>query len=352
MVAKKAHEVDSWLRSPDLGVCAILLYGPDIGLVAERAGNFARKTGLPLEDVFSVTRLSHSDLADDPGRLVDEARTVPMFAGKRLVWVRGVPASGPLVEALGDLLAEPPPELWILVEAGDLRKSAKLRTLFERADSAIALPCYNDGAREIDRLIDQELSAASMTIGLEARHALKRMLGGDRLATRGELQKLTLYANGARSIELADVLDAVGDASALGQDAVVDAILRGDPSELDSAFSRLISTAAPPFLSLSAATRQFQQLQQIRGDMEENGKTAAGAVATAKPPIFYSRKSMVEKAISVMDIAFINRALERLHQATLKSRQNPDLAASLVRQALLALSLETSAELRKTGIWQ
>jgi DNA polymerase-3 subunit delta len=325
-----------------------LVYGPDRGLVSERADSFARKTGLPLDDVFSVTKLTAADLADDPGKLVDEARTVPMFAGKRLVWVKGAPATGPLVEAIADLVGDPPQDLWLLIEAGDLKKSSKLRTLFEKSPRSVALPCYSDGARDVDRLIDEELAAASISIGLDARHALKQLLGGDRLATRGEIRKLILYAHGQDSIELPDIAAVVGDASALNQDGIVDAILKGDPAEMDSAFSRLSATGAPPFLSLAAAMRQFQLLQLLRGEVE-NGKSASAAVASARPPIFFARKSIIERAVGALDLAFINRALDRLQQATLKSRQNSELAAQVVRQTLLALALETNAGLRRAS---
>lgn len=347
MVSKKANEVDSWLRAPDGAIASVLLYGPDRGLAAERAKLFAANTGLPLDDVFSVTRFSATDLADDPGRLVDDARTIPMFGGKRLVWVRDVPPSGPLIDALGDLVGNPPEETLLLVEAGDLKKSARLRTLFEKSASSIALPCYSDAARDIDRLIDEEIGAAGMSVTLKARQALKRLLGGDRLASRGEIGKLVLYAHGRREIEITDVAAAVGDASALSQDEIVDAILKGDPAEMDNAYSRIIATGVPPFLSLAAATRQFQALQVLRGEVENNRKSAAAAIASSKPPIFFSRRAVFEMAVGALDIAFINRALERLHQATLRSRQHPDLAVPLVRQALLALSLEAAAEMRR-----
>ncbi|RWD39907.1 MAG: DNA polymerase III subunit delta, partial [Mesorhizobium sp.] len=54
MAQKKGYEVDSWLARPDAAMAIVLLYGPDRGLVAERAKTFAAKTGLPLDDPFSV----------------------------------------------------------------------------------------------------------------------------------------------------------------------------------------------------------------------------------------------------------------------------------------------------------
>ncbi|TIR75123.1 MAG: DNA polymerase III subunit delta, partial [Mesorhizobium sp.] len=37
MAQKKGYEVDSWLARPDPAMAIVLLYGPDRGLVAERA---------------------------------------------------------------------------------------------------------------------------------------------------------------------------------------------------------------------------------------------------------------------------------------------------------------------------
>ncbi|TIR44717.1 MAG: DNA polymerase III subunit delta, partial [Mesorhizobium sp.] len=75
MAQKKGYEVDSWLARPDPRISIVLLYGPDRGLVAERAKAFAGKTGLPLDDPFSVVRLDGSEVDRDEGRLLDEART-------------------------------------------------------------------------------------------------------------------------------------------------------------------------------------------------------------------------------------------------------------------------------------
>ena len=54
----------------------------------------------------------------------------------------------------------------------------------------MALPCYADEARDIDAVIDGEMTKAGISLTLEARQALRRNLGGDRLASRSEIEKL------------------------------------------------------------------------------------------------------------------------------------------------------------------
>ncbi|RWC52125.1 DNA polymerase III subunit delta [Mesorhizobium sp.] len=342
MAQKKAYEVDGWLARPDQRISIVLLYGPDRGLVAERAKAFAGKTGLSLDDPFSVVRLEGSEVDRDEGRLLDEARTVPMFSDRRLLWVRNANGQKALADDVKALTAEPARDAIILIEAGDLKKGVGLRAIVEAADNAMALPCYADEARDIDAVIDGELSKAGMSMTMEARQALRRNLGGDRLASRGEIEKLILYAHGLQEIGLEEVKAMSGDVSGASFDDAVDALLEGRIGDFDTAFSRHCQSGGQPFLVLSSAMRQLQQIQLMRGQMESGNRNAASVVAATRPPVFFSRRKLVEKALERWSTEALGRALTRLQTAVLQTRRRPDLSVALARQALLGIAVESS----------
>lgn len=342
MAQKKAHEVDSWLARPDPKTFLVLLYGPDRGLVAERGKAFAERTGLPLDDPFSVVKLDGAEVERGEGRLLEEAQTVPMFSNRRLLWVRNASGQKGLADEVKALLAEPARDATILIEAGDLKKGAALRTVVEGADGSMALPCYADDGRDIEAVIDDELRKAGITMALEARQALRRNLGGDRLATRAELQKLTLYALGQPEISLEDVKAMTGDVSGQSLDDAVDAVLDGRIGDFDSAFARHCQAGGQPFLALSGTMRQFHAIHAMRGAMEESGRNAASVVAGARPPVFFSRRKLIERTLERWNRQAIERALARLQAAVLQSRRRPDLASALVRQALLGIAVESA----------
>lgn len=343
MAQKKAHEVEGWLRQPDPRLSIVLIYGPDLGMVAERARGFAGKTGIALDDPFSVTRLDASE-ADEPGRLVDEAFTVPMFAARRLIWLRNVGQQKTIAEAVRQLCESPPPDAVVLIEAGDLKKGSSLRSTVESAAAAIALPCYADEARDLDRLIDEVMGAGNVRLTMDARALLKRNLGGDRMGTRGELEKLALYAKGQQIIEVDDVAALTGDVAGRSVDDVVDAMLAGQLRDFDLMFQRHVQAGAHPFLLLAAATRQLQSLQIMRAALDEGKRSATDIVNTAKPPVFYSRKKSVEAALRRLRGPAISRSLERLAIALLESRRRSDLGEALIRQALLGIAVESSRQ--------
>src|SRR5690606_23771687 len=122
MAQKKAHEVDAWLRRPDRETRIVLIYGPDRGLVSERAKAFATGSGLDADDPFSSVRLDATEVEANPGRLVSAAHTVPMFSDRRLVWVKGAAAQKQLAEEIKELVSQPPRDSLVLIEAGDLKK--------------------------------------------------------------------------------------------------------------------------------------------------------------------------------------------------------------------------------------
>lgn len=342
MAQKKSHEIDGWLARPDPATAIVLVYGPDRGLVSERARLFAGKTGLDLDDPFVVVKLDAGEVESDPGKLIDEASTVSMFGGRRLIWLRNAGAHKGMADAIRLLAENPPQDAILLIEAGDLKKNAPLRTTVEGAKAAMALPCYADETRSIDQLLDQELQAAKMTITLEARQLVKSQVGGDRLASRGEIQKLLLYCTGQTTIELADVEASLGDVASVSADQVVDALLQGKLAELDEKLQRALAAGTAPFLFLSTTMRQFQTLTALRADMEATGRNASGVVAGARPPVFFARRSIVENALMRWTTDSLAQGLERLQQTVLLTRRRPELAVELTRQTLLALGVQSA----------
>ncbi|MBL8582161.1 MAG: DNA polymerase III subunit delta [Rhizobiaceae bacterium] len=338
MAQKKSNEVDAWLARPDPRIPVVLIYGPDHGLVTERARRYAESLRIPLDDPFSVVRLEAAEIEQQPGRLMDEVQTVPMFSDRRLLWVRNAGAQKSLADSVRLLGDTPPRDAMVLIEAGDLKKTAPLRAQVEASAIGMALPCYADDERGLDRLIDDVLGQNGLSIAPDARHLLRRGLGGDRLASRGEIEKLALYAMGSSEVTTSDILAIEGDASGLSVDDAVDAVIGGRVDDFDTVYTRQCQSGAQTFQFLSAAMRQLQALRTLRGQMDE-GKTAAGAVTAARPPVFFARRGLVERALGKVSSTDLDEMLRRVYDSILLTRREPALAVASTRQTLLAITL-------------
>ncbi|MGB6447894.1 MAG: DNA polymerase III subunit delta, partial [Xanthobacteraceae bacterium] len=262
MVAIKAANVDAFIARPDPTRPVVLVFGPDAGLVSERVNALVKTSVDDVNDPFALARLEGEDVTANPARLVEEAQTIPLFGGRRAVWAK---ASGrniaPAVEAL---LGVDIVDCRIIIEAGDLRRNAPLRVLCERAKNVAALPCYADSERDRAQLIDSEMRSAGLALAPDARNLLIPLLGGDRSASRSELNKLLLYAHGQKQVGVDDVMAVVSDASALALDDIVDAAFSGRPAELETQLGKARTAGTNAGSILFAAQRQVAQLHKWR----------------------------------------------------------------------------------------
>jgi len=335
MVAVKAADVDAVLARPDPARPVVLVFGPDAGLVSERVNAIVKASVDDPNDPFSLVRLEGEELSANPARLIEEAQTIPLFGGRRAVWVKaGSRNIAPAVEAL---LALPASECRVVIEAGELRRNAPLRTLCERAKNAVALPCYPDSERDLARLIDNEMRAAGLVLTPDARALLVPLLGGDRAASRNEIRKLTLYARGRVEVGVDDVTAVVSDASALALDDLVDTAFAGRPAELEAQLAKVRTAGSAVGSIFFAAQRQLAQLHKWRTAIEQGAPFSLDGL---QPPLHFRRKNLVEAALKQWNAARLTVAMAELAEAVLAARRRPALADTIAARALLSIAMK------------
>ena len=339
MAQYKAHEVDRYIAQPDKKHRIILIYGPDTGAVSEKASNFAKALDVDLGDPFATIKLDAEDAAADKNRIADEAHTVSMFGGDRLIWIKGSTQKN-LAGALQAVLDTPPSDAFVLVEGGDLKKSSPLRTRVEKSASGVALPCYTDQSRDLDSVIDQEMAKHKLTISRDAKELLKSLLGGDRLASRSEIQKLCLFAMDDGEVSQSHILEIVGDASALAIDTVIDAAATGDMKNMEHTLKRLVARGTSPVQIVGAAQRYFQTLHNGRVQIESRRLSPQAVVGSMRPPVNFMRRNSVTRALNLWRLDALTRVLDRLESTSLDVRRSATMAEPLLTTALMAITIE------------
>lgn len=333
MVALKGPRGIQFVRKPDPSIWAVLLHGPDEGLIAERRDALVAHAEAENPGDLEVIRLDERDIGDNPNRLEEELLTRPMFAATKLVVLR--PGARDLAGPLGELIEAGSPGTRLIVEVGDLRPSSKLRKVFEAARTVATLPCYADGANDLGNVIDEEATKAGCRVGAEARAHLTAMLGADRRLSRNEVSKLCLYAGAGTEVDVEMIDNVVGDASALALDMVAYAASAGAGSEALHQYDRLLASGQAPQAVLITLVRHFQRLLDIRL-AHEAGADIAGTIGSLRPPVHFRRKDALAAHCRVWTSARLMRALQGLQSAIRRARRQPDLEVALASQTVLS----------------
>lgn len=329
-----AGKVEAFLRRPDPAVHGVLVYGPDRGLVRERADGLCRLLLGDPADPFRLCELSPAMLKDDPVRLADEMASLSLTGGTRVIRLRdaGDGAAAPCGRALE---AAAGGSALLVAEAGDLAKRSTLRCLFEAAGNAVAIPCYADDEASLQRLAAGMLAEAGLSLDPDASACLAAYLGGDRAMSRGEIEKLICYvqAGRSRSVSLEDVTACIGDSREASLDAVVMAAAGGDAASLDRALDLAYASGMHPVSVIRAAARHVQRLH-LAASLMASGKSPAEAMATLRPPVFYKQQDAFRAQLRAWPPARLAQALGLLTDAELDCKTTGAPAEALCARAL------------------
>ncbi len=336
-----AQRVAAFLAAPDSALRAALVYGPDAGLVRERADRIAGAICPDLADAFRVAELDGDRLAADEASLNDEAASLCLAGGRRLIRVRD---GGDGVGAIFDRFfkAPPPGDAFVLVEAGDLPPRSSLRRAFESAKTAAALACYRDGPREIGELARESLGAHNIKLKPEAAQYLAAHLGGDRMVSRRELEKLALYVGDGGVIGEDEAIAVVGDDAELSIDDVVFAAADGDTALLERALARAFGEGAQPVTVLRAALRHFQRLH-LAGARLAAGSNDEDALGKLRPPVFFKFVDRFKRELRLWPLPRAAAALEALDEGERQAKTTGLPPETVCRAALLRIARGAAA---------
>ena len=328
---------EAFAAAPPDDIRAILIYGPDLGLVRERAESAARAVAGSLTDPFNIVEFTPAALKDEPSRLTDEACAMSMMGGRRVVRLRD--ATDAVAGAAADAIAAEGGALMI-VEAGDLNPRSKLRALFEKSDGTAAIACYMDEGAGLDDLVRKSLSDAGLQAGRDVVTWIAGNLGSDRMVSRMELEKLTLYAAGQSEITLEDAQAVIGDAAAVTLDDVVYASTGGNLKGLTVALARARFEGVAAIAILRAASRHLSRIEEAVSAMAA-GASPDTAMKGLRPPVFFKQQNSFRSQIQRWRPQTLSRARAELIQAEIdcKSTGMPDDAVcerALMRLAAMA----------------
>ncbi|HLZ65775.1 MAG TPA: DNA polymerase III subunit delta [Aliidongia sp.] len=329
-------QLANFLKRPDGAVTVALVFGPDEGLVRERADALAKAVlGDAGDDPFRLALLTADMIRQDPARLADEAAAMSLMGGRRVVRVRD--AADGITTTLKHVLEAGRGDALLVLEAGDLGKSSSLRKLCEAADKAAAIPCYADGPREVAALIRDTLQVHRIAIDDETIEYLVGNLGSDRGISRQEIEKLVLYAGPGGRVELADAIASVGDSSALEVEDVIYDALDGRAAQIDAALSRLFLEGQAPVSIVRAVMRHAQRLHFCAAQVA-GGQPLDVVVRGLRPPIFFKYTDRFRRQAEQWPQERCERLLKRLTQAELDLKRTGYPDETLCRHLLTHLA--------------
>ncbi|MBV9378079.1 MAG: DNA polymerase III subunit delta, partial [Alphaproteobacteria bacterium] len=220
-------------------------------------------------------------------------------------------------------------------EAGELPSRSSLRRAFEGASSAVAIGCYPDTPRDLAAVVRETLSAHRVTASRDAGQFLVEHLGGDRLLTRSELEKLVLYVGEGNRVELDDARVSISDTAALELEHALMAAAEGDSERVDRVLGRVFQEGESPVSVIRALLRHLQRLHALTAQLT-GGASVDEVLRGARPPIFFKQEESFRRQLGLWTEGRLRAHLDRVAKAELNMKTTGFPAETICREAMLA----------------
>jgi DNA polymerase III subunit delta len=333
----KNETADSFVAAPPADMRAFLLHGTDDSLAFERSRALEKALRTREGAETTIVRIEGDKLISDPDSYTSDLYGGSLFGGARILAIHA--GGRDLGPALEPLVKNPAPDLYVVVEAANLKKDRDvlLRDLFGSARHAAAIECKPEDRASLGRLIEEEARCHDADVTAEARAALMDLLGPDRLVNRHELEKLFLYKLDAEKIGVEDVEAIVAGHDRSPLDEILDKLLAGEAKSLDEALASF-SGDSPDLQSFPF--RMVWRLLLLVGVAEEmsRGQSFQQALRDIGARVPYSSLPALQKQAESWRPTALRRLIPALVKYLARSRQYSRMSAILLERFLWNLT--------------
>jgi len=260
------HELQRMVSSGDLP--SLLLLHGDEPFFLERGIRLIREAVVPGDfSDFNFNQLDGRSLK--AAELIEQARTFPVFAPRRLLHVRSFDqVAAEQLDRLLDYLDHPVEETVLMMTAGKIDGRRKFFQRLRKVGKIFEFKKIYEN--QLPTQVREMASARGVTLTGEALRLFCTRVGTNLVEVDGELEKLVSYVGDRTLIEAADITAIVSDTRVESVFALTEAIGKGDADRALRLVHRLLDDGQAPLMILTMIVRHFRQMWRIRSLQARN----------------------------------------------------------------------------------
>ena len=318
------------------GFLPFLIYGPNEGLIRDHIKKIKSDY---LSDIdFEEISLTGKSLDVNPDILENSANSISMFNSYKLIIIESLKDKN--MSELENVINAAPAQTMLIVKAENLKKTSKLRKLFESNAECYALACYEDDAKSMMRLIDNFAKENNIGFDRDIKNYLMQTLSTDRMISFNELQKISLfYTNAKTPPNLEEIKNLLNDTSSNNLQKMNESVMYGNTTKSSNIISKLLSEGNNPISVLRSLINYLKRVQKVKVEMKK-GSNFDTAIKFLRPPLFWKDKDNFQQHCIRWPLNKIENNLSKLLDAEIDCKTNSKLSSILCERSILMICHE------------
>ncbi len=288
--------------------------------------------------------------------VIDDARSMSLFAPRRVIWVSSAEAAlpkgsgggdDPGAEALAAYVKDPTPGLVLVFEASRFPLEGEGKKKLERvakyyqavpASGCIEFPPY--APEEAERLAAELARRARLRIGAEEAAMLAEAVGYDAARIAVEIEKLRLYAGDQQAVTALEIAQLVPSARSATIFELVGALGRGDRQRALEALDTLVQQGEYLPLALSLLETQFRQALVAIDLGLRSPQHIESYLRSKGTRVWFKKAQEIHRTANSFTAAELKQAIEKIYRADKALRDARPDDRTVMEEFVLAVAIK------------
>jgi DNA polymerase-3 subunit delta len=265
----------------------ILLYGPNEGLIRE---NVNKIKGIFKKDSLEEISFTGKYINEQPEIFNDEIQTISMFHDKKLIFIEQPLDNN--VALFESIFLNMPDKILIILIAGNLTKSSKIRKLFESSSQCLSCANYDDDLKVSSQQINDLEKNIQKVFDKDIKNYLNQNLSSDRMISKNEIEKIILlYSERNKEPSLDEIKSIFNDNADLELNKISQIVFSGNPKKVSVILNKVFDAGIGPVTIIRTLINYVQRIETTQIALKKN-RDFDSAIKGLRPPVFWKEKDL------------------------------------------------------------
>ena len=306
----------------------VLFYGKNEGFKNEATNNL-------IKDKDEITKYEEKEVLENINDFIESILSKSLFESEKIIIIKRV--TDKILKIIDEIDSKNIEDIKIILNADNLEKKSKLRSLFEKNKKYICVPFYPDTEQTLSKLTFNFLKKKNISISQSNINLIVNKCNGDRETLLNELNKIEYFSKNGKKITAENIAKLTNLIENHGISELIDNCLAKNKKKIVNILNENNFNNDDCILITRTFLNKAKKILKLSSEFQNN-KNIDLTISSAKPPIFWKDKEITRHQIYKWTPENIKQLIYKLSEIELLIKKNINNSINLITDFILLQS--------------
>ena len=303
----------------------VLFYGKNEGFKNEATNNL-------IKEKDEVIKYEEKEILENINNFIESILSKSLFDSEKIIIIKRV--TDKILKIIDEIDSKTIEDIKIILNADNLEKKSKLRSLFEKDKKYVCVPFYPDTEQTLSKLTFNFLKKKNISISQSNINLIVNKCNGDRETLLNELNKIEYFSKNGKKITAENIAKLTNLIENHGISELIDNCLAKNKKKIINILNENNFNNEDCILITRTFLNKAKKILKLSSEFQNN-KNIDLTISSAKPPIFWKDKEITKQQINKWTPENIKQLIYKLSEIELLIKKNINNSINLITDFIL-----------------